>query len=167
MVWLSKIVQNLFTILVTDATWMICCHVSLSTGCTNDTVDQGYLFRSKPMSSKFRFLTSFSLWLRISAIPSGEWRTALASCPSTPSNSLPRNYSSPGLSSSSSDSVTSAIAKAVDFFCLSSLKCTNNTSRPRCTQYRFDPFFIKYTDLNISGLNVDQMTYHFPDFNFF
>ena len=93
------------------------------------------------MSSKFRFLTPLSLWLRISAIPSGEWRTALASCPpSTPSNSLSRNSSSPRLSSSSSDSVTSAIAKAVGFL-LSSLKCGNNTSRPRCTQYRFHPFF--------------------------
>ena len=59
------------------------------------------------------------------------------------------------------------LQKLLDFFCLSSLKRANNTSRPRCTQYRFDPFFIKYTDFHISGLIVDQITYHFHIFNFF
>ena len=37
MVWLSKIVQNLFTVLVADVTWVICFNVSFTTGCPNDT----------------------------------------------------------------------------------------------------------------------------------
>ena len=149
---------------------MICCRVSLSTGCTNDTVDQGYLFSSKPCHQSFASSHPFLYGFEFRQfLPGNEEQhlIASASCPSsTPSNSPSRNSSSPRLSSSSSDSVTSAMAKAAGFL-LSSLKCGNNTSRPRCTQYRFDPFFIKYTDFHISGLIVDQMTYHFHIFNFF
>ena len=57
------------------------------------------------------------------------------------------------------------LQKLLDFFCLSSLKCMNNTSRQRYTQYCFDPCFIKYTNFHISGLIVDQMTSHFHIFN--
>ena len=109
MVWLSKIVQNLYTVLVTDATWMICCHVSLKTGCTNDTVDQGYLFSSKPCHQSFAYSHPFLYGF--------EFRQFLLFCfmSAVNTNSLSKNCSSLRLSSSSSDNVTSVIAKAVGF----------------------------------------------------
>ena len=150
MVWLSKIVQNMFTVLVTDATWMICCHVSLTTGCTNDTVDQGYLFSSKTCHQSFASSHSFLYGFEFQQfLPGNDEQHLLHALRQHHRTHYPETVQAP---------VTSAILqlqKPLDFVCLSSLQWANNTSRPRCTQYRFDPFFIKYTDFHLSGLIVD------------
>ena len=147
---------------------MICCHVPLSTGCTNDTVDQGYLFSSKPCHQSFAsshpFLYDFEFR---QFLPGNEEQRLLHVLRQHHRTPYPETVQVPGCHPPALIQLLLQLQKLLDFFCLSSLKCANNTSRPRSTQYRFDPFFIKYTDFHISGLIVDQMTYHFHIFNFF
>ena len=82
------------------------------------------------MSSKFRFLIPLSLRLRISVIPS------LLHVPRQHHRTnYPKTVQVPGCHPPALIRLLLQLQKLLDFFCLWSLKCMNNTS-PRCTQYR-------------------------------
>ena len=138
MVWLSKIVQNLFTVLVTDATWMICCHVSLTTGCTNDTVVQGYLFSSKLCHESFASSHPLLYGFESRQFLQGdhEEQHLLHVLRQHHRTHYPKTIQAPGCHPPALIRLLLQLQKLLDFFCLSSLKCANSPS-PRCTQYRF------------------------------